>query len=344
MNLAPSFILTEQNREENIDRLAAQRQLYSDAKWWLGQQVRLLPVWTFVMAIIAVYFSTMKVYALVYGILAALLHTFLMEAKKKDLCQQAAIIQERFDCEVLVIKWPASKIKEEPMREMRIAAADRYKREHPDYLKEGSNDKLTDWYSTAIGDLPAEAFPLARLICQRSNLAYDAETRTRYKNHLIKRLVTFTLVIFIIVTVIGIIWKQDLGQITLAALAPLAPVWIWGVREYRKHVEAIESIKRWHSQAENLYQKAIQSNEFLGQIAEDSRQLQDEIFERRKNNPLIPDKYYHELRSENEKLMNKSVAEMVAEVKQKAAWLRSKDQVNAIVIHPSLPLNAEDRK
>jgi len=92
------MIATKQNEKQQLQYLAAQRQLYSTAKYifsWYLILGGLLPV---ILAVAAVFYSSFKVYAVSWGVLITLADIFLLTPWQKSLKDSAAKIQEMFDC------------------------------------------------------------------------------------------------------------------------------------------------------------------------------------------------------------------------------------------------------
>ena len=151
-------ITQEQNTQRKLDLLAAQRQIYSDAKNLqvisLIIGVPVVVVWSIFVAI----FPQLAVYAGCWGIFATFLEILVFSGLQKAAQQKAAKIQQIFDCEVLQFSWENLNcgIRIDP--ESIIDASSRYKRKNPDY------SSLHNWYPISVGKLPIYQ---ARIICQR---------------------------------------------------------------------------------------------------------------------------------------------------------------------------------
>ena len=160
-----------QNEDLQLQRMAAQRRLYSRAKrilsWQMVITVALVVVWSFVER----WFPMLKVYAALYGMTAVLLDIAVFTPLQNSLKQKAAGIQELFDCYVLDLPWQEIKAGRRPDAEL-VAEFSRLP-SGVDY----SSMKLLDWYPAESGTVPLF---LGRLICQRANCWWDAKLRRRY--------------------------------------------------------------------------------------------------------------------------------------------------------------------
>lgn len=104
-----------QNSPLNLDRLAAQRQLYSKAKLILGWQVCFGGPLAVGFAFMALSFPTMKSFAALWGMLITLADIAWLSPWQKRLRSLAAQIQEQFDCDVLELPWNEVKVGKKPL-------------------------------------------------------------------------------------------------------------------------------------------------------------------------------------------------------------------------------------
>ena len=169
-------ILQDQNTQRSLNLLAAQRQLYSDAKGLqmvsLIMSVPVVIAWSILVAL----FPPLCVYAALWGITATLIELLFFSRLQKSTQEKAAKIQQIFDCEVLQFNWASLScgVRIEP--EAIVDASNRYKR------KKRNLKKLQNWYPTSVDKLPIHQ---ARIICQRSNVWWDAQLRRRYSKWIV---------------------------------------------------------------------------------------------------------------------------------------------------------------
>lgn len=290
-----------QNEDLQLQRMAAQRRLYSSAKrilsWQMVITVALVVVWSFVER----WFPMLKVYAALYGMTAVLLDIAVFTPLQNSLKQKAAGIQELFDCYVLELPWQEIKAGPRPDAEL-VAEFSR--------LPSGVNYtsmKLLDWYPAESGTVPLF---LGRLICQRANCWWDAKLRRRYSVWIL----AITCVLSVLVTILGIARHLSLEAFVLADVLPFLPVLVIGFRQVADQRQAATRLDDLKRHSERLWSQALSGEISEQELTRSSRALQDEIFEQRRRTPLIFDWAYNRLRDEHEELMNKcaSVLQMEA--------------------------------
>ncbi len=293
-------IPTDQNAQRQLERLAAQRRLYSQAKVVLGAQLVLTVLVAAAGAFLAVFVPGVKGWAALYGLCVAVLDAAVLDPFQKSLRQKAALIQERFDCDVLRLEWPEWKVGGRPDAELIYEEAGRQARRDPGF------EGLRNWYPPAVGRLPLH---LARIVCQRSSLRYDSGLRRRYNAWLVALLAA----LFVLVLVAGLAGGMSVEKFVLTILAPLSPALLWVIREFKRQAEAAEALEKLKKQAEGLWASALRMTVSPAEAELGARRLQDEIFERRRNNPPIFDRVYDLLREGRETQMNMAAAELVEE-------------------------------
>jgi len=285
-----------------IARLRAQRRLYSSAKNLLALQVVLSAPFAVAWSVAGIFFPTTKAYAASWGIAVTLLDTFVLTPRQKSLKAKAAKIQEAFDCDVLSLEWRSISVGSRPDPEDVVKWSARKK------LSPEDEKDLTGWYPKAVGVLPIS---LARIVCQRANCWWDAELRRRYA----AGAVAVVSAIFGISAVAGIIGHFPLDQWVLAGIVPLLPVSILGIRQYKDQREAAERLDALRGHAERLWREALGGAQ-EDRLMQQSRELQDELFDHRRRNPLIFDSIYAKLRNRQEEQMNRAAEELVEEARK----------------------------
>lgn len=283
-----------------LEHLAAQRQLYSTAKRIYLIQFALSVPLAVIWAIAILAHPPLKAFAAWWGLFVMLLDLLYSAPQQKRLRQQAAAIQELFDCEVLGMEWKNLKAGAKPSPETVADAAERYRRKEPDY------GPLKDWYPASVSKVP---LALGRVICQRCNCWWDLELRRRYATWS----AWTTAVIVGGVIVLGLLRRLTLEEMALGIITPILPVLIFGLREYRDNSDTASSLQRLHAHVDGLWKKALAGSRSAEQMEQDSRELQDEIFDLRRRSPFIADQIYERLKSGQEKLMMRGADELVSE-------------------------------
>lgn len=294
----------DQVSPKQLDRLAAQRQLYSDAKRLHGLQIILAGPLVIAWSLVVAYAPSLKVYSALWGLAVTILDIALLTPWQKSLKQKAAIIQELFDCDVLQLEWRDLKVVWRPDAESIMAASSKFKCKDPDCLT------LRNWYPVSVGVLPIH---FARIICQRANCWWDAQLRRRYAIYVVVTVV----VLSVIVLLIGFIGGLTLEDFFVTVVAPLLPAFVLGVRQFNEHYEAAGARDRLKEHSEKLWNKAITVKATSKEIIKDCRDLQDEIYDHRRRSPVIFDWIYQRLKNPYEELMNKGAEELVEEALEK---------------------------
>ncbi len=296
------MIATEQNSERQLQRLAAQRQLYASAKMLLGLQVFLGGPIAVALAIVVLNVSALKGVAAAWGILVALSDVLWLTPWQKRLRDLAARTQEAFDCDVLVLDWNEIKAGKRPDPELIKEQADKYRR------RTANMPTLHNWYAAAVDDLPIE---LGRIACQRSNCWWDSKQRRRYAVCVIAAAAT----VFLLLLGFSLAANFTIDDVLLRVIAPFTPALVLGLRQYSEQMEAAMRADRLKRHSEQLWSDTLSGQAKAG-IAARVRSLQDEIFENRRRSPLVFDFIFAQLRPQYEQQMTFGVEEFVAEAKR----------------------------
>ncbi len=294
-------ICQNQNTQRALELLAAQRQLYSDAKKLQTISIVIVVPVVIVWSILVAIFPKLAVYAALWGTAALLLELLIFSRLQKSTQEKAAKVQQIFDCEVLQFNWENLNcgIRVEP--ELIVDASNRYKQKNSNY------SSLQDWYPIIVEQLPLHQ---ARIICQRSNVWWDAKLRRRYSKWIVIILIALTVAVFLI----GLVGGLNLEKFLLAVLAPLMPAYILGLRQYVEHNEAANRLDRLRENAEILVQKAVNKRLTQHDLEMESYSFQTQIYDNRRHSPLSFDWLYSRLRREDENQMNKGAETLVQEL------------------------------
>ncbi|HOP08407.1 MAG TPA: S-4TM family putative pore-forming effector [candidate division Zixibacteria bacterium] len=281
-----------QNEPRQLERLAAQKQLYSIAKVVKAIQIIITVPVTIGIAIAVAFKPELSVWGATYGIVVSILNAAYLDTAMGSYKNKAADIQQAFDCDVLQLSWSKLKLNKTPEPELISAAANKYKKKDPDF------NELRNWYPEKAGEVPIR---VARIICQRSNAWYDASLRKTYANYV------GSLVGAVVATILllGIYEDKGMQHMVLAVFTPLMPVILWGIKEYRSNLSAIHSVKSIFRDVDALFKDAIGKRYTDECIENRSSHLQAMLYDYRRNTPVIFD-WVHKL------LKNKQEAQMIA--------------------------------
>jgi len=300
-------ISTEQNTPRQLERLAAQRQLYATAKCILIVQIVLSGPIALASVLLARAYPETAAWVALWGFLVLLSDSFWLSPWLDSRRCLAARVQEVFDCDVLGLPWSAIKTGVKPDPEIIRENADRYAK---------AADKmppLRDWYPTVVDCLPLH---VARLVCQRSNCSWDASLRRRYSVVVLLGLV----VLGLLVLVISFQQNYTLQDFVLTVLAPLAPAARLGYRHIREHREAARTLDALKSHLLTVWDAAL-SGEDAGALTLKSRELQDEIYSSRRHRPPVFDAVFKWLRNSFQTQMDYAAEELVVEANTRLGQL-----------------------
>lgn len=300
-------IIERENLEKNIERLAAQKEMYFQAKRLFFLQfivTVLITVLLTVAGLVLAYFGNAMDWNWVrgaYGILAAVLDVFLLNHFISQLRQRAASIQELFDCDVLDLEWNKVCVGEKPSPEDIKKYADKHLKRVKSY------DKLKTWYAQSIDQVDG---PAAKVICQRSNFSYDSSIRRSFQYWVAGISIT-TIVISL---VMSLVLNASTRSLVAISFLPVLPMLTFLGKLIKEHNTSGKNLESLRSNISSLW------TDVLGATARDVettlRRVQDKIFLNRKSSPLIPEWFYDWQRPKLEQRMNYGVDELVEQYKK----------------------------
>jgi len=220
---------------------------------------------------------------------------------QREWVKTAARIQEQFDTEVLGLPWNSfvagAKVDPESIRVVTLQP-----------ITPAEKVKLEGWYERCVGQIP---IPLARIVCQRTNITYDMRVRKRYSMGCL--LLAGSMLVYFLVR--GVYDGLTLAALLLNVLVPFLPLGAFVLREHRKQADTIESLSTLRSETDKLWAKALKSPA-SPELDQDARNLQDAIYRNRTSNPLVYDWVYWLSRKLNENLAHHAAATLVAEAQR----------------------------
>ena len=295
-------IRIEQNRPERLELLRAQRLFYGRAKKYQALFTLLALLLPAIGVIFGASYPEIRPFLGLGSILVVLIEVGIISRGQKEDCKRAARIQEQFDTEVLSLEWnqlvAGKRVDAEDLREIATGP-----------IPEGERRRLVDWYEPVISRLPLE---LGRLICQRTNLAYDMRVRKQYAAILIWTAVLLFVGLALVGLWQGLTWRE----LILTMGVPVLPLAAYVLREHRKQHDTIETLTTLKSEQEKMWEKAL-AGASSEELAVMSRNLQDAIYRHRASNPLVFDWLYARLRAKEEGLTRHAVEKLVEQAERK---------------------------
>lgn len=290
-------IIELENKEQNINLQAAQRQLYTDAKSVFLLQTVLITIVPLLLSIINI-FNTITEILSIYGLLFSFLDILLIERMINNRKQDAASIQELFDLNVLNIK--RNLIINLPDPEIIERYSKKYKKKNIEYKK-----YLKNWYPDPISQVNEK---VGALICQRSNCTYDLNLRKNYNT-----IMSFIIFLFLfLIVILSLVNELTLINFILTGLIPIFPMLIFLIRQSQQNKKVIKNLE---NTKKYINEEITVTNN--SEIDFTIRNFQNFIFENRVSNPLVFDFFYWLKRKNAESELEYSIAYIVNDFNQK---------------------------
>jgi len=302
MNEIGKHIIQEQDSDTSIKYLAAQKQLYMNGKTTFAFQVLIAVPIPIIISIVTPLLGKDEQSIVWIFILYSIITTFLeffCEDRAMKLKKLAASIQEKFDTSVLLIDWNKTLIPSKPDDGLIL-------RYYNKYIKKHKLDKLYGWYSNEVRPIDTN---IATLLCQRTNCSYDFTLRKRYANTILLMAASTFIILLIVAGQSGITIASFISNV----LFPSFPVFVLAYKQITSNNEALENLKELKDLIENELETLKINNVVDKYII---RQVQDKIYLKRINSPLLPEWAYNFLRQNLEEEMHFSIKETLRELKR----------------------------
>lgn len=268
-----------QNEDKSLMMLAAQRQLYSEAKGCENVMVALSVFIPFVLSFVLLFVSgdsPVGIVTYVVSIISAIVSFFLegIVRKRKGL---AAAIQQKFDVYVYSMPWDSRLFGKEKALNNEIA----------DYSNRIMNDHekktaLYDWYTSVADERPLLE---GILMCQRENVWWDVGLRKKFKIASIIGIIILCACIF----VLGILQNESVGRL-LWRFAFVVPMIKW----------LLDMIKQINEDIDDLNELDSCVRETHSWTMEELQDIQRLVYEHRKKCFTIPNIFYAMFRENDE--------------------------------------------
>lgn len=272
-------IAVRQNEEKAIAMLAAQRQLYNDAKK-LGTISIVLSVWLpFAMALILLFLpeeSTCKNVSYILAIVS-MLFSFVVDKHINDKKKLAAFIQQKFDVYVYNMPWDERIFGKQKNVNQDIVTYSKQIIENSD-----KKERLYNWYTPTVDN---RDLLTSILLCQRENLSWDVGLRKRY------RLSSIIMIVFLcsLVIVMGL-WQNESIAMLLWRFAFIVPMLQW----------LFDTVKTLNKDMERLKELDEIINNDVSKTMDELQDIQKMIFEHRKECYAIPNVIYQIFKDNDE--------------------------------------------
>jgi hypothetical protein len=294
-------IFRRQNLDINIDKLLAQRRLYSNAKkvnYFLISLTVFIPIIFSLITNLTIIEINDKhwiyvLYTVVAIVLEKIFEIYIDRCKKT-----AASIQEDFDTTIFPLT-------ENELLNTTYVDSDiiiKYSKKDKNNTKKV--EKVTNWYSKEIENIDTN---IAILFCQRMNICYDQNIKKKYNTLLI----ILSFLTFLILLGFSLFNNFSLMKFMIEVILPSIPIFTFTYKEFNTNLESVDNLQKLREIIEqNL--NSISINDSID--VQELRRIQDRIYQNRILSPLIPDFIYSFLWSELEDQMNYSVKTKIEEI------------------------------
>lgn len=298
-----------QNEPAQLQKLAAQRELYSAAKRRLNAQIAGGVGIPIVLALVSILVPAVSVYSALYACCFFVIDAFMLEPAIKALKAKAAKIQELFDGFVLDLKTS-------PFKTATDVTVDEVLSYYDAHAKVESNvELLRNWFDVKVEKVDIS---VARLICQRINYSWDCRLRESFS-----RLLKWILVLVpLLILISGFLLALPIIQATLI-ITGLLPLFRFLNKLYQDNTDAKLRLSRLNEFFNKIWERILANDISNDELGESARRIQDEIYENRVRSPLIPDMFYRYYRPKQEDLMLKTGDTLVSELKEHQSPLLS---------------------
>ena len=265
-------IAARQNENNSIAMLAAQRQLYRDAKKFNTLSVA-LSVWIpFALAVILLFIPENAEWKYLSYILSivSMIFSFVIDKCIEEKKQLAAFIQQKFDVYVYTMPWDKRIFGKDKNIDHEIAT---YSKKVLKNTQE--KNKLKDWYTPGVDEKNTIDGILA---CQRENFWWDVGLRKRFRF----ASVTLIIILFVAILTMGL-WKNERITELLWRLSFVVPMLKWLLDTVKKLNKDISTLQELDGDINNNEMKTM----------DDLQDIQKVIFQHRKGCYAIPECIYN---------------------------------------------------
>ena len=264
-------INARQNEENSIAMLAAQRQLYRDAKWY-NTLFTAFAVWVpFSLAVIILIVpqNVAWQYASYIISIGSMVFSFVVDKWIDEKKELAAFIQQKFDVYVYSMPWNDRVFGQNRNVNHKIVENSR-----KILSEQKEKDSLYNWYTPAIDN---KNLLEGILFCQKENCWWDVALRKRFRAISILMIIVLGMTIFML----GLLNNESVAQL-LGRFAFVVPMISW----------LLNTVKQLNKDIKSLNALDGNINDNKDKTMDDLQDIQRMIYEHRKGCYAIPDFIY----------------------------------------------------
>lgn len=274
-----------QNEDNSIAMLAAQRQLYDNAKRLSIITMMFSVIIPFSLSIVLLFVSRDSLWRTMPYIcsIASMCVSFVTAKYIKDDKCLAATIQQKFDTYVYSMPWDRRIFGDDKNLNAKVT---QYSKKI--LSKEAKHSALENWYTSAVDEKPIKEGILA---CQRENYTWDVGLRKRFR--LFSK--ASASILCICVFAVGVCDRESVSEL-IYRIAFVIPVIRW----------MLDAVKKLNDDIENMSRLDAVINSSKKKSMEDLQDVQKMLFDHRKSCFLIPDFFYNLFKDNDEDLAHRT--------------------------------------
>lgn len=271
------MIGTVQNNEDSLRRRLAASHFYKIGKWLHRGGTSFTVTLALASPLVLLFRPGLGPILGAFAGLWIFASRLILEPFKREFQLKGATAQEQFDCVVLGVDWNDSLVRRLSDEEIRAASRSRT-----------GVTEARDWYPTDE-DM---AWPTSVLMCQRSNAVWARRQHRAYG-----RLVVFAALAWAVFgIVVAVADAASLSAYLVTIALPSLPAFLDASEVYQGHAAAASSRQLLEDQTDALLASGAAGRQ-------DLREIQDQLFNLRREAPLVPEWFYKRIRSTYEEDM-----------------------------------------
>ncbi|MFA0833107.1 MAG: S-4TM family putative pore-forming effector [Methanobacterium formicicum] len=280
-------IAERQNRKENLLKIVAIKNLNNRARNLVKLQIFLvsLPVMVATITVITKTISPeIAIVPPLLGFIVTLSNFILIYPKISQIRIKAFLIQQDFDCDVLELPWNRIKLEKPKSEDINSYTLK--------YLEKDSDlGKIDACYPLSVTRVPLS---VGRIICQRKFLGGDSRVRKKF----IRSVKLLVMVLFILSVIFATLNSFTIFQFLSNLLLPFLPAAVFITKLIQDNSNSINRSMVLKNKIENIWDEVLLSGVSDEKLFRLSLKIQDELFEKRKIDPVILNYFYEKFRDE----------------------------------------------
>jgi hypothetical protein len=271
-------IFNRQCRKNNVIKVLAIKKLNQNAKSLVKLQIFMIALPIMVATLLVIIRNSNSEVALIpplLGFIVTITNFTLIFPKISKIRRKSAEINQSFDCHVLKLPWNNIKLDKIEFSEIK------------GYVDGDKNyEKVRPCYPAVIDEVPLK---VARIICQRRFLGGDGKVRTKF--------IQFVNVLMLISLCLSLVFafanSLNIFQFLGNLLLPFLPAMIFTIKLVQDNSNSIKRSTMLKSRIELIWARILERKCIDERLFLLALRIQDELFEKRKSDPVILDYFYN---------------------------------------------------